>query len=125
MFNINLYMQIIMYAKAKNPNDDESYRSIDLRSDTVSQPTPEMRSAMANAIVGDDVYGEDPTVAELETRSAKLFGKEAALFVPSGTMGNLLAGECGFFPVQSCFCCKITYSYQYLKSVNDKIIAIN
>lgn len=70
-----------------------AHRSIDLRSDTVSQPTPEMREAMANAIVGDSVYGEDPTVSELELRSAKMFGKEAALFVPSGTMGNLLASK--------------------------------
>ncbi|XP_064552665.1 uncharacterized protein LOC135438315 [Drosophila montana] len=64
---------------------------VDLRSDTVSQPTPEMRERMAAAVVGDDVYGEDPTVAELEAETAALFGKEAGLFVPSGTMGNLLA----------------------------------
>lgn len=64
---------------------------IDLRSDTVSQPTERMRAAMANAAVGDDVFGEDPTVKELETKCATLFGKEAALFVPSGTMGNLVS----------------------------------
>lgn len=64
---------------------------IDFRSDTVSQPTNKMREAMANAIVGDDVCGEDPTVNELEQRCAKLFEKESALFVPSGTMGNLIA----------------------------------
>jgi len=64
---------------------------IDLRSDTVTEPTPEMREAMANAVVGDDVYGEDPTVNELQELSAKMLGKEAALFVPSGTMGNLAA----------------------------------
>ncbi|XP_017084228.1 probable low-specificity L-threonine aldolase 2 [Drosophila eugracilis] len=64
---------------------------VDLRSDTVSQPTDKMRQRMANAIVGDDVYGEDPTVNELEARTAAIFGKEAGLFVPSGTMGNLLA----------------------------------
>ncbi|KAH8312528.1 hypothetical protein KR044_011272 [Drosophila immigrans] len=64
---------------------------VDLRSDTVSQPSAAMRARMAEAVVGDDVYGEDPTVAELETRTAALFGKEAGLFVPSGTMGNLLA----------------------------------
>lgn len=67
---------------------------IDLRSDTISQPTERMRSAMANAVVGDDVYGEDPTVNELESRCAQLFEKEAALFVPSGTMGNLIAIMC-------------------------------
>lgn len=64
---------------------------IDFRSDTVSWPTPAMRQAMANARVGDDVYGEDPTVNELEALAARKVGKEAALFVTSGTMGNLVA----------------------------------
>jgi threonine aldolase len=64
---------------------------IDLRSDTVTQPTPQMRQAMAAAEVGDDVYGEDPTVNRLEARAAELLGTEAALFVPSGTMGNAIA----------------------------------
>lgn len=64
---------------------------IDLRSDTVTKPTPEMREAMAQAEVGDDVYGEDPTVNRLEARAAELLGMEAALFVPSGTMGNAIA----------------------------------
>jgi threonine aldolase len=64
---------------------------IDLRSDTVTQPTPEMRRAMAEAEVGDDVYGEDPTVNRLQELAAERMGKPAALFVPSGTMGNLLA----------------------------------
>lgn len=63
---------------------------IDLRSDTVTRPTPEMRRAMAEAEVGDDVYGEDPTVNLLERRAAETFGKEAALFVPTGTMGNTI-----------------------------------
>lgn len=66
-------------------------RVVDLRSDTVTKPTPEMRRAMANAEVGDDVYGEDPTVNRLQERAAQLLGKEAALFVPSGTMGNEIA----------------------------------
>jgi threonine aldolase len=61
---------------------------LDLRSDTLTKPTPAMRAAMAAAEVGDDVYGEDPTVRELEERVAALLGKECALFVPSGTMGN-------------------------------------
>lgn len=69
----------------------KSVTIIDFRSDTVSQPTKKMREAMANAVVGDDVCGEDPTVNELEQRCAKLFEKESALFVPSGTMGNLIA----------------------------------
>ncbi len=64
---------------------------VDLRSDTVTKPTPEMREAMAEAEVGDDVYGDDPTVSRLEELAADMLGKEAALFVPSGTMGNLTA----------------------------------
>lgn len=66
-------------------------RYIDLRSDTVTEPTKKMREAMFNAVVGDDVYGDDPTVRELEDYAANLVGKEAALFVPSGTFGNQLA----------------------------------
>ncbi len=64
---------------------------IDLRSDTVTVPTPEMRAAMAGAVVGDDVYGEDPTVKRLEELSAARLGHAAGLFIPSGTMGNLIA----------------------------------
>jgi threonine aldolase len=64
---------------------------VDLRSDTVTRPTPAMRRAMAEAEVGDDVYGEDPTVNRLQARAAEIFEREAALFVPSGSMGNLLA----------------------------------
>lgn len=64
---------------------------IDLRSDTVSKPSDAMRTAMANAPVGDDVFGDDPTVRLLEQRAAEIVGKEAALFVPSGTMANLVA----------------------------------
>jgi threonine aldolase len=66
-------------------------KTIDLRSDTVTQPTQAMRDAMAIALVGDDVYGDDPTMNELESYAAALVNKEAALFVPSGTMGNQLA----------------------------------
>lgn len=64
---------------------------IDLRSDTVTKPTPAMRRAMAEAEVGDDVYGEDPTVNRLQEHAAELFDKEAAIFVPTGSMGNLIA----------------------------------
>src|SRR2546425_3586750 len=64
---------------------------IDLRSDTVTKPTPAMRRAMAEAEVGDDVYAEDPTINRLQERAAEIFEKEAALFVPSGTMGNQIA----------------------------------
>lgn len=64
---------------------------IDLRSDTVTRPTPAMRKAMADAEVGDDVYSEDPTVNRLQERAAEMFGREAALFVPTGSMGNQVA----------------------------------
>ncbi|MDG1144453.1 MAG: GntG family PLP-dependent aldolase, partial [Burkholderiales bacterium] len=66
-------------------------RIIDFRSDTVTQPTNHMRSAMASAVVGDDVYGEDPTVNELEVLAARVSGKESSIYVPSGTQSNLLA----------------------------------
>ena len=66
-------------------------RYSDFRSDTVTRPTPAMRRAMAEAEVGDDVYGEDPAVNRLEAATAALFGKEAALYVPSGTMANQIA----------------------------------
>src|SRR5437016_566157 len=70
---------------------------IDLRSDTVTRPTAAMRAAMAAAEVGDDVFGDDPTVNALQERIASLLGKEAALFVASGTQGNLVGimGHCG------------------------------
>ncbi|HEY6270791.1 MAG TPA: low specificity L-threonine aldolase [Terriglobales bacterium] len=73
------------------PSQMKTRRAIDLRSDTVTRPTPEMRRAMAEAEVGDDVYGEDPTVNRLQERAAQIFEKEAALFVPTGTMGNQIA----------------------------------
>lgn len=71
--------------------DNKRAQIIDLRSDTVTRPTAAMRAAMAAAEVGDDVYGEDPTVNRLEARAAEIFGREAALFVPTGTMGNQIA----------------------------------
>ncbi len=70
---------------------DTPITTIDLRSDTVTRPTARMRAAMAEAEVGDDVYGEDPTVNALEARAAEIFGREAGLFVPTGTMGNQIA----------------------------------
>ena len=69
----------------------EDFSIVDLRSDTVTRPTQQMRAAMAAAEVGDDVYGEDPTVNLLERRAAEIFGREAGLFVPTGTMGNQIA----------------------------------
>ena len=77
---------------------------IDLRSDTVTRPTPAMRRAMAEAEVGDDVYGEDPTVAELEERVAAMFGHEAALFTPTGSMANVLALAALVGPGQEVLC---------------------
>ena len=77
---------------------------IDLRSDTVTKPTLEMRAAMAAAEVGDDVYGEDPTVNLLEKRAAETFGREAALFVPTGTMGNQIAIRLHTQPGQEVIC---------------------
>lgn len=77
---------------------------IDLRSDTVTRPTPEMRTAMAAAEVGDDVYGEDPTVNLLEKRAAEIFGREDALFVPTGTMGNQIAIRLLTQPGQEVIC---------------------
>ena len=69
--------------------------AVDLRSDTVTRPSDEMRRAMASAEVGDDVYGEDPTVNQLQKRAAEIFDKEAALFVPTGCMGNLISIKSG------------------------------
>ena len=66
-------------------------KKIDVRSDTVTQPTKEMKEAMFNAELGDDVFGDDPTVKELERMIAEMFGKESALFFPTGTMSNLCA----------------------------------
>ena len=66
-----------------------NHRMVDLRSDTVTQPTPAMRAAMAAAALGDDVFGDDPTVNALQARIAAITGKEAALFMPSGTQSNL------------------------------------
>src|SRR5579863_10143075 len=77
---------------------------IALRSDTVTRPTPEMRAAMAAAEVGDDVYGEDPTINLLERRAAAAFGREAALFVPTGTMGNQIAIRLLTRPGQEIIC---------------------
>ena len=80
-----------MYSSPKDNGSKTTDALIDLRSDTVTKPSPEMRRAMFEAEVGDDVYGEDPTINRLEKRAAEIFGREAALFVPSGTMGNQIA----------------------------------
>ena len=91
----------------------EASRVIDLRSDTITQPTPAMREAMARAAVGDDVFGDDPTVQELESRTAELLGKESALYVPSGTMANQLAIRCHTEPGDEIFADAEAHIYYY------------
>ena len=86
---------------------------VDLRSDTVTRPTPEMRQAMAEAEVGDDAYGEDPTVNRLESLAAALLGKEAALFTPSGTMANQLALRALGRPGTEVLCGERAHVYRY------------
>ena len=80
-----------MYESSASTDTANTREFIDLRSDTVTRPSPEMRRAMFEAEVGDDVYAEDPTINKLEARAAEMFRREAALFVPSGTMGNQIA----------------------------------
>jgi threonine aldolase len=86
---------------------------IDLRSDTVTLPSDEMRRAMASAEVGDDVYGEDPTINRLETRAAEIFGREAAIFVPTGTMGNQIAIKLHTRPGQEILCEERGHIFNY------------
>ncbi|KAF2343576.1 Aromatic amino acid beta-eliminating lyase/threonine aldolase, partial [Trinorchestia longiramus] len=76
------------------PLEGTPHHTVDLRSDTVTYPSIKMKEAMFRAPMGDDVFGEDPTVKELEKKIASLLGKESALLVPSGTMANLICGEC-------------------------------
>ena len=85
--------------------------TIDLRSDTVTKPTPGMRRAMAEAEVGDDVFGDDPTVKRLESRTAELLGKEAALFVPSGTMANQIGIGVHTQPGDELLCAATSHVY--------------
>lgn len=87
--------------------------TVDLRSDTLTKPTPAMREAMATAEVGDDVFGEDPTVNKLQDRAASLLGKEAALFVPSGTMANVIAFLSQTQPGQTLILSEDAHPYNY------------
>lgn len=86
---------------------------IDFRSDTVTRPTPGMLDAMMKAKVGDDVFGEDPSINQLEALSASLFGMEAALFCPSGTMTNQIAIKCHTQPGDEVICERLSHVYQY------------
>lgn len=86
---------------------------IDFRSDTVTRPTPGMLEAMMKAPVGDDVFGEDPSINQLEALSASLFGMEAAIFCPSGTMTNQIAIKCHTQPGDEVICERLSHIYQY------------
>ena len=86
---------------------------IDYRSDTVTRPTPAMREAMAAAPLGDDVFGEDPSINQLEEKCARLFGMEAAVFCPSGTMTNQIAIKCHTQPGDEVICEENSHIYQY------------
>src|SRR5580658_4554993 len=87
--------------------------AIDLRSDTVTKPTPAMLEAMMTAQVGDDVFGEDPSINMLEAMAARLFGMEAALYCPSGTMCNQIAIKCHTQPGDEVICEKSAHVYIY------------
>src|SRR5215211_5149268 len=86
---------------------------IDLRSDTFTRPTPGMMQAIINAAVGDDVFCEDPSVNELEARAAKMFGMQAALYCPTGTMSNQIAIKCNTHPGDELICDKTAHVYVY------------
>ncbi|MEM9023723.1 MAG: beta-eliminating lyase-related protein, partial [Bacteroidota bacterium] len=86
---------------------------IDLRSDTVTRPTPGMKEAMFTAPLGDDVFEEDPTVIALEEKAAALFGKQAALFCPSGTMTNQIAIKLHTQPGEQVMCDQLSHIYHY------------
>ena len=97
---------------------------IDFRSDTLTKPTPEMREAMARAEVGDDVYGEDPTIQRLEARVAELLNKEAALFVPSGAMGNQIGVRLHCAPGDEFLCEANCHIYNYEQGTYAQLFGI-
>jgi threonine aldolase len=106
-----------MYSQTQEQADATGIRKpsqvIDLRSDTVTKPTPEMRLAMFEAEVGDDVYAEDPTINRLEQRAAEIFGREAAIFVPTGSMGNQIAIKIHTKPGQEIICEERGHIFNY------------
>ena len=106
---------------AQNTGQRTRVSAVDLRSDTVTKPTPEMRRAMAEAEVGDDVYGEDPTINRLEQRAAEIFGREAAIFVPSGTMGNQVAIKIHTRPGQEIICEERCHVFNYEMADRDAL----
>jgi len=87
--------------------------TIDLRSDTVTRPTAEMRNVMNSAVTGDDVFAEDPEINELQSRCAKMFGKEAGLYCPSGTMTNQIAISVHTRPGDEVICDRLSHIYNY------------
>ena len=100
-------------ADSETTGPQDSNEVIDLRSDTFTKPSPAMRRAMFEAEVGDDVYGEDPTLNRLEQRAAEIFGREAALFVPSGTMGNQIAIKLHTHHGQEMICEARSHVFEY------------
>lgn len=102
-----------MYERSASAADEQKRNIVDLRSDTVTRPTPEMRRAMFEAEVGDDVYSEDPTINRLEQRAAEIFGREAAIFVPTGSMGNQIALKIHTRPGQEIICDERGHIYNY------------
>src|SRR5690348_10138177 len=98
--------------------------TIDLRSDTVTKPSAEMRRAMADAEVGDDVFLEDPTVNRLQERAAAIFGREAALFVPSGSMGNLACILAQAHHGQEVICDQAGHIYNYEMAAMSAIAGV-
>ena len=116
----NLRLTLLEYFMSPQTQDQattteirKSGQIIDLRSDTVTKPTPEMRRAMSEAEVGDDVYGEDPTINRLEQRAAEIFGREAAIFVPTGSMGNQIAIKIHTRPGQEIICEERGHIFNY------------
>src|SRR3954467_4910991 len=100
-------------AQVQTVETTKPFPAVDLRSDTVTRPTPEMRRAMFEAEVGDDVYGEDPTINRLEKRAAEIFGREAAIFVPTGSMGNTIAIKIHTKPGQEVICEERGHIFNY------------
>jgi threonine aldolase len=99
--------------KPEQINKPRASAIVDLRSDTVTKPTPAMRRAMAEAEVGDDVYGEDPTINKLEQRAAEIFAREAAIFLPTGSMGNSIAIKIHTQPGQEIICEERGHIFNY------------
>lgn len=100
-------------AQAQAVETSKPFPAVDLRSDTVTKPTLEMRRAMFEAEVGDDVYGEDPTINRLEQRGAEVFAREAAIFVPTGSMGNQIAIKIHTRPGQEIICEERGHIFNY------------